>query len=154
MAVARTRPSPKGDNSFGGPPGRASRYLDQYVVPVGTGRGTLAEEGSYLSARNATTATELTGHEAPAIGDEATKPLLYLYNGGNKYVTIDHVYIRVETVHANDTDTYYTVSTSNEQSRDSGGTQLAVENHRSDVFDDFGVVVYFGAVVCTPQLRS
>ena len=59
-----------------------------------------AEEGSFYFATNATTATELTGHTAPAIGEEATKPLLYLYNGSNsRYIIIDQVYIRVETVH-------------------------------------------------------
>ena len=149
--IARTRPNAEGDNVQGGPPGRSSVYRDRYVQILGNGVAGAAEEGSYFTANNATTATELTGHAEAAIGTEATKPLLYLYNGGSKYIIIDQVYIRVETVHANDSDTYYTVSTTNELSRDSGGTQLTVNSSRSDSPHTSGAVVYFGAVVTTPS---
>src|SRR3990167_11127619 len=105
MAIWRSRPSGQGDNSLGGPPTRSSGYGDAFVVPVGSARSQLAEEGSYFTANNATTATEITGHAAPAIGDEATKPLLYLYNGGSRFITTDQVMIRIETGHASATDT-------------------------------------------------
>lgn len=151
MAIWRNRPQSQGDNSLGGPPTRSNGYGDAYVVPVGTERSTLCEEGSYFTANNLTTATEITGHAAAAIGDEATKPLLYLYNGGEKYITIDQVYIRVETINASSSDTYFTVTLTNEQSRDSGGTQLTVNNARSDNPNSSGATVWFGAVVCTPS---
>lgn len=151
MGIFRNRP-PAGttDNAQGGGPGRASWYSDAYVVPVGSARSTLAEEGSYFTANNATTATEITGHAAPAIGEEATKPLLYLYNGGPRFITIDQVSIRTETVNASATDVYYTAVTTDELSRDSGGTALSVVNARSDNPLTSGATVYFGAVVCTP----
>lgn len=151
MGVARVRPTFQGDNPLGGGPGRASNYGDAYVVPVGISRGELAAEGSYFTAFNATTATELTGHAAPAIGDEATKPFLYLYNGGARLIVIDQVTIRVETVNASASDTYWVASTTNEQSRDSGGTALTVNSARSDNNTSSGATVYAGAVICTPS---
>jgi hypothetical protein len=132
-------------------PDRATPYSDAYVVPVGSARSALAEEGSYFTANNATTATEITAHAAPAIGDEATKPILYLYNGGSKFITIDNVYVRTETVNTSASDVYYTVSVNSEASRDSGGTAITPQNARSDNPITSGATIYFGAVVCTPS---
>ena len=151
MAISRNRPGLNEDNLQGGGPSRSSGYSDSYVVPVGSARSTLAEEGSYFTALSATVAAELTGHAAAAVGDEATKPLVYLYNGGIRFITIDQVYIRVETINASATDTYFTVSLTNEQSRDSGGTQWTVVNARSDSPTTSGAVVWAGAVVTTPS---
>ena len=150
MGVFRTRPSAQADGQAIGPE-RASAYSDAYVVPVGNGRGALAEEGSYFTANNATTATEVAGHAAPAIGEESTKPLVYLYNGGNKYITIDQLSLRVETAGAGATDVYFTVATTNELSRDSGGTELTVNSVRSDNPATSTATVYLGAVVTTPS---
>jgi hypothetical protein len=135
-------------------PQRTGPYDEAYVLPVGLGRSTLAEEGSYFTAANATTATELTGHAAPAIADEGTKPLLYVYNGGAKYITIDQVQLRVETVNASATDVYFVVKTTNELSRDSGGTQITPVNARTDAPFSSGATIYFGAVVTTPSAQS
>ena len=151
MAYKRTRGSTaNADSSTSTTPTRTGPHDEAYIIPVGIGRAALAEEGSYFTCNNATTATEIVGHVAPAIGDEATKPLIYLYNGGAKYITIDMITLRVETVNASATDCYFTVCTSNELSRDSGGTAITPNNARSDNPFASGATVYFGAVVCTP----
>ena len=150
MGVFRNRPAGYGsDNPQDAAPGRHSWYGDSYVVPVGSARSQLAEEGSYFTANNLTTATEITGHVGAAISDEPNKPLLYLYNGGQKYITIDQVFIRTEVVNNNTTDVYYVAHTTNELSRDSGGTALTVNSCRSDNAFVSAATVYFGAVVTT-----
>ena len=150
MGVFRTRPSAEADGQAVGPE-RASAYSDAYVIPVGSGRGNLAEEGSFFTVCNATTATEIDGHAAPVVGEEATKPLLYIYNGGSKYITMDQICLRVETVATTTSDVYFTVVTTDELSRDSGGTQLTPVSCRSDNPVTSAATVYFGAVVTTPS---
>ena len=135
-------------------PSRSGPFGEAFVLPVGLGRQGLAEEGSYFTACNATTATELTGHVAPAIADEGTKPLLYLYNGGTKYITIDQVTLRTETVNASASDIYFVTYTTNELSRDSGGTAITPVSARSDNPIATGATVYFGAVVTTPSAQK
>lgn len=155
MAYKRLRStSANADSSVAVTPSRTGPYDEAYVIPVGLGRQALAEEGSYFTACNATTATEITGHVAPAIADEGTKPLLYLYNGGVKYITIDQVTIRVETVNASATDIYFVTYTTNELSRDSGGTAITPVSARSDNPIATGATVYFGAVITTPSAQK
>jgi hypothetical protein len=152
MAYKRSRGTPSADGTAIVNPSRTGPYDEAYVLPVGLGRQTLAEEGSYFTALNATTATELTGHAAPAIADEGTKSLLYVYNGGTKYITIDQVHLRVETVNASATDVYFSVvTTAAEVSRDSGGTAITPVNARTDQPNSTGATIYFGAVVNTPS---
>jgi len=152
MAVLRTIPSvPSGDNSqVAVTPTRTDSYGEAFVVTVGTGRQASSREGSYFTAINATASTEIAGHAAPAIGDEATKPLVYIYNGGSKIITPDFIWMRTDTPNASSTASYFSVSTTNELSRDSGGTAITPTSTRSDSPVSTGATVYFGAVVCTP----
>jgi len=152
MAIKRTRGTPTADSADSTTPTRASGHGDAYAIPVGIGRYGLAEEGSYFTALNATTATEIAGHAAPAIGDEATKPLVYLYNpsGSGKLIGIDFIWMRTDTPNTSSSASYFTASTTNELSRDSGGTAITPANARSDNPLATSATVYFGAVVCTP----
>lgn len=151
MAIFRQRPHGQGDNLTGGAPSRSSWYGDAYVVPVELARNAAAAEGSYFSCANATIDTEITGHAAPAAGDEATKPLIYIYNGGSKIITPDYIWLKTDTPNASSSQTYFAVSVTQELSRDSGGTQLTPQNARSDNPYSSGATVYVGAVVTTPS---
>lgn len=152
MAILRTIPvTPTSDNAQGSTtPTRSSGYGDAFVIPLGTGRQAASAEGSYFTACNATASTEITGHAAPAIGDEATKPIVYIYNGGTKIITPDFLWMRTDTPNASSSASYFAVSTTNELSRDSGGTAITPSCTRSDNPITTGGTVYFGAVVCTP----
>lgn len=148
----RTRSAtPNADGSALAYPSRTGPHDEAIVAPVGLGRWGLAEEGSYFTALNATLSTEIAGHQAPAIGDEATKPLVYLYNGGTKFIGIDFITMRTDTPNASSSASYFVVSVTAEQSRDSGGTAITPQNVRSDNPLSTGATVYFGAVVCTPS---
>lgn len=152
MAYKRQRGStPSEDSALVVTPSRTGPYDEAFILPVGLGRQSLAEEGSYFTAMNPVIATEIAGHVAPAIADEGTKSLVYLYNGGSKYITIDQISLRVETVNASASDIYFSVVTTNELSRDSGGTAITPVNARSDNPFSTGATVYFGAVVNTPS---
>ena len=147
----RTRGTPTADSSAFAAPERVGPHDEAVVWPIGIGRYGLAEEGSYFTCLNATLSTEIAGHAAPAIGDEATKPLVYLYNGGTKYIGIDFITMRTDTPNASSSASYFTVSVTAELSRDSGGTAITPQNVRSDNPIATGATVYFGAVVCTPS---
>lgn len=153
MAYKRTRGTPNADGSSAVTPTRTGPHDEAYILPVGLGRQTLAEEGSYFTAMNPTIATEIVGHVAPAIADEGTKSLLYVRNASTtKYITIDQVHLRVETVNASASDIYFSVvTTANEVSRDSGGTAITPVNARSDQPLSSEATIYFGAVVNTPS---
>lgn len=145
--------TPNADSSTSTSPTRTGPHDEAYVIPAGMGRNALAEEGSYFTCNNATTATEIVGHVAPAIGDEGTKPLIYLLNTSTtKYISLDFITLRVETVNASASDIYFVVSTAQgEVSRDSGGTAITPVNARSDNPFTSAATVYFGAVVATPS---
>lgn len=152
MAILRTRgTTANADNTSAILPSRTGPFGEAYTIPLGIGRYNLAEEGSYFTALNATLSTEITGHAAPAIGDEHTKPLVYLYNGGTKYIGIDYITLRTDTPNASSTASYFTAVVTAELSRDSGGTAITPQNCRSDNPVATGATVYFGAVVCTPS---
>lgn len=151
MTTARLHGSLNPDSTVAATPSRTGPYGEAYVLPVGTGRQAAAEEGSYFTCLNATIATEIAGHAAPAIGDEATKPLVYLYNGGSRVIVPDFIWMRTDTPNASSSASYFVVSVTNELSRDSGGTAITPQNARSDNPYTTGATVYFGAVVCTPS---
>ena len=152
MGIFRNRPSVGlADNLNGGGPQRASWYGDGYVVPIGTARQNLADEGSYFTGVNATVATAIAGHAAPAIADNDDTPLkslLHLYNGGQRNVTFDYVKLALEVVNASSTSTNFVVFVDNEgaSTRTSGGTAITPVNVRSDNPTTTGIVAYFGAV--------
>jgi hypothetical protein len=64
---------------------------------------------------------------------------------------MDQISLRVDSVATTASDVYFTVCTTNELSRDSGGTALTVNSARSDNPNSSGATVYFGAVVTTPS---
>lgn len=154
MATARSRgtTATADSASIATTPTRTGPYGEAYSLPVGTGRQLASEEGSYFTAVNATIATEITGHAAPAIGDEATKPLVYLYNGGTKFITLDFAWFRTDTPNASSTATYFAVCTAQggATSRTGGGTAITPTSTRSDSPYATGAVVYFGAVATAP----
>lgn len=154
MAYKRSRGStPNADGSAAINPSRTGPHDEAFVLKLGTGRSSLAEEGSYFTAMNAVIATEIAGHVAPAIADEGTKSLLYVKNGSStKFLTIDQLHLRVEVVNASASDVYFSVvTTANEVSRDSGGTAITPVNARSDQALSSEATIYFGAVVNTPS---
>jgi hypothetical protein len=150
MAYKRTLGTPTSDSAAVANPSRTGPYDEAYVIPVLPHRIAAAMEGGYFTAVNATISTEIAGHAAPAIGDEATKPLIYIYNGGSRYIAPDFIWMRTDTPNASSTASYFTVSLTSELSRDSGGTAITPYSARSDSPITTGATVYFGAVVCTP----
>ena len=128
MAYAKRRPSVNADASSIGLPSRTMSYNEAFVVPIGLGRHALAAEGSYYTAMNATVATALTGHVAPAIADTCTKPIIHLYNPATstKDVYIDYIRIQPVTVNASSTATDFTVyiDALAASSRTGGGTAI------------------------------
>lgn len=150
--IARSRPPGKlSDNTIDAFPGRNSPYGDRYSLPIGMGRHTLAEEGSYYTCVNATLATAITGHVAPAISDGATKPILHIYNGGQRYISLDYIKIGVNVVNASSTSTDFLsyLSQDGATSRSSGGTAITPSNCLSGGAVT-GATVYAGAVVAAP----
>ena len=154
MSNERNRPNASlTDRVTGGAPGRASWYGDAYSIPIGgTGRQALADEGSYFTIVNATLATAVAGHAAPALADNdplPTKSLLHVYNGGQRYVTVDYLKLAVIVVNASSTSTNFVAYVDNlgSSGRTSGGTAITPANVRSDNPTSTGTTVYFGAVV-------
>ena len=153
MGIFRTKPSVGlTDNLNDAAPGRHSWYGDAYTVPVGTARQSLAEEGSYFTIVNATLATAIAGHVAPALANNdptPTKTLLHIYNGGQRWVTMDYLKLALEVVNASSTSTNFLVYVDNlgSSGRTSAGTAITPANVRSDNPTSSGVTCYFGAVV-------
>ena len=149
MSVFRNRPNPIADSSGSGGPSRSGTYSDAYVIPMGSPLQNLADEGSYFVAQNATVATGLAGHAAPVVADTDTKALIHLYNGGQKNVILDYVFLEVTAAGTAGTIHYTVVYVDNLKStaRSSGGTAITPTNVRSDFPIVTGTTVYFGAVV-------
>lgn len=154
MAILRTLSTPNADSTAVSHPSRSGPYGEAHVISSLPERIAAAMEGGYFSCTNATIATEIAGHAAPAIGDEATKPLVYIYNGGSRYIAPDFIWLRTDTPNTSSSASYFAVSTTNELSRDSGGTAITPANCRSDNPITTGATVYFGAVVCTPAAHK
>ena len=153
MGIFRTKPTVGlTDNPGDAAPGRHSWYGDAYIVPVETPRVALAAEGSYFTGVNATLATAIAGHVAPALADNdplPTKSLLHLYNAGQRWIAFDYLKLTEIVVNASSTSTDFTVYVDNlgSSGRTSGGTAITANNVRSDNPFTTGATVYFGAVV-------
>ena len=150
MGIFRTRPSVGlADNVNDSNPGRNSWYGDRYVVPVGASNWAFADEGSSFVATNATLATGIAGHAAPVVADTDTKALLHLYNGGQRNIVVNHLFLEVTAAGTAGTIQYAVVYIDNKGStaRTSGGTAITPVATRSDAPFTTGAVVYFGAVV-------
>lgn len=155
MGIFRNRPSVSlGDSFSDSAPGRHSWYGDAYGVPVGVGRQNAADEGSYFVGMNAVLGTAIAGHVAPAIADNddlPTKPLLHIYNSGQRNIILDYVKLGMLVVNASSTSTNFVafVDNAGQSSRDSGGTAIVPKSTHSGAPSATGASVYFGAVVST-----
>ena len=116
-------------------PVRLGRYGEQAVVPMGSFRQMLADEGSYFFAQNATidAATTLAGHAAPVLADLYTKPFLFMRHGGGlsslTRVYLDFIHIQVITAGANGTSDNWAAECDTGASRNSSaGTALTKVN--------------------------
>ena len=151
MGIFRNRPSVGlGDNPGDGTPGRHDWYGNKFVsVFGGANNWAAAEEGSYFVATNAAVATGIAGHAAPVVADTDTKPLLHLYNGGQRYITLDHLFLEVTAAGTAGTIHYAVVYVDNKgtSARSSGGTAITPVGVRSDNPTSSAAEIYFGAVV-------
>lgn len=151
MGIFRLKPTVGlGDNPNDSSEGRNSWYGDRYVVPVGGGSNwTLADEGSYFVAANATLATGIAGHAAPVVADTDTKALLHLYNSGERNIVPDFLHLEVTAAGTAGTINYLTAYIDNKgtTARSSGGTAVTPVNTNSEVNASAGCELYFGAVV-------
>lgn len=138
-----------GDVPGDGASGRNSWYGDRYVLGLGHGNQVVADEGSFWVATNATLATGIAGHAAPVVADTDTKALLHLYNGGQRNIVVDHLFLEVTAAGTAGTIQYTVVYIDNKGSsaRSSGGTAITPVSTRSDAPTTTGAVIFFGAVV-------
>jgi hypothetical protein len=150
MAVAQALPTRTPDSATVANPSRTDQYLASIVTPTGNGMQAFAQEGSYFTATNATLSTAITGHAAPTTADTDTKPFLFLFNPGPKFVVLDYCYIETVTAGTNGTVCYTTIYVDNKGSSalTSGGTQItAFNNTNSGSTLTSGVTLWAGAVV-------
>lgn len=154
MAVQRSLPTRNADSSTVATPSRTSPYLDAYAVPLGGSNWAFADEGSYYVATNATLATGIAGHAAPAVADTDTKALLGVYNGTALNLIPDYLYLEVTAAGTAGTITYSVVYIDNKGSNGvaSGGTAITAFNSTRSgggVSATTGLAMRFGAVVGT-----
>lgn len=153
MAINRIKGTRNADGTTTQAPYRTGSYGEAYVMPVGVGRVTLADEGSYFVAQNATVGTQLTGHVAPAIADTNTKSIIHGYNSGSKYVYLDYITLTTVVANASATAVDFLAYTDLKGSSclTSGGTALtAVYNTLSDSTATSGMNWTAGACVTAP----
>jgi hypothetical protein len=149
MAIARALPSREADSSNADLPTRTGPYREAYVLPLGGGDYTFADEGSFFHCSNATLATGIAGHAAPVVVDTDTKALLHLYNSGQKNIIPVYLFLEVTAAGSAGTLHYTTIYLDNGgvTARSSGGTAITPVCTKSNGSSDTGAVVYFGAVV-------
>lgn len=116
-------------------PLRLGRRGEQYSLPLGSPRHSLADQGSYFFAQNATidAATTLAGHAAPVLADLYTKPFIFMRNGdtssGAIRVYLDFIHIQVITAGASGTSDNWAAECDTGATRhSSGGTALTTVN--------------------------
>lgn len=150
MSIAKARPTANADSSAVANPTRAGSYGEAYVLPVGAGRYSLADEGSYFTAMNATDDTQLTAHAAPAVADADTKPIIHLFNGGSKDIYLDFISIYTIVANASATRVFFDAYTDAKgtTAKSSGGTVITLANNtRNNSTNTTGAVITAGAVV-------
>lgn len=149
MAVFRDRPIPTPDNFSAGPPSRAGRYSDAYVMPITSKEWVSADEGSYFMAISPTPGTGLLGHAAPTTFDE-TKPYLYVYNGSQSRLYPQFLGLHDSAASTGGARVQFTVALDTGNRYSSGGTALTINNTNMDsAVNSSGVAAYAGAVVAT-----
>lgn len=152
MAIAKARPTGNADGTAIVTPSRTGKYTEAAVLPYGTGRVALADEGSYYVCQNATVGTQLTGHVAPAIADTNTKSIIHLYNGGSNDVYLDYIVLTTAVANASATAVDFLAWTDSKGSTGltSGGTASVPVNTRSNSTAASGVVLTAGPLVTAP----
>lgn len=135
MAISKARPTGNADGTTATTPSRTGKYAEAAILPYGVGRVSLADEGSYFVAQNATVGTQLTGHVAPAIADTNTKSIIHFYNGGTLDVYLDYLSLTTVVANASATAVDFLVYTDSKGSTGltSGGTAITtIYNTRSN----------------------
>ncbi len=153
MAVNKLRPTKVADNTAGILPTRAGVYNEAAVIPYGTGRISMADEGSYFVAQNATVGTQLTGHVAPAIADTNTKSIIHFFNAGTKDVYLDYLVLTTVVANASATAVDFLAWTDSKgvTGLTSGGTAITtIYPTRSDSTNTSGITLTAGACVTAP----
>ena len=112
-----------------------------------------AVAGLYFMAANATDDTQITAHAAPAIADTDTKPIIHLFNGGEKTLYLDCISLFTIVANANATRVFFDVYVDQKGTscKTSGGTvSTNVQGCTNKGFTASGIVVTAGAVVAAP----
>lgn len=150
MAYNKLRGTKNADGTTTVTPSRTGAYNEAYSIPVGVGRTTLADEGSYYVAQNATVGTQLTGHVAPAIADGSGKAIIHFFNGGLLDVYLDYIVITTVVANASATAVDFTAYIDNKGATAlaSGGTAITtIYNTRSNSTNTSGITLTAGACV-------
>ena len=152
MAYARSKPTRNPDGSAVVLPSRTGAYGEAYVQAVAPPRFSLADEGSYFSAQNATFGTALTAHAAPAIADTDTKPFIHMFNAGPTSVWLDYIWLQGTIANASATAVGWAayVDAKGSTARSSGGTAITPVNVNAGSSNATAVTMYAGAVVAAP----
>lgn len=155
MAIAKLRPTKNTDGTAVAVPDRSGSYKEAAVLPYGTGRMAMADEGSYFVAQNATVGTQLTGHVAPAIADTNTKSIIHFYNPATatKDVYLDFLVLTTVVANASATAVDFLAWTDQKGSTGltSGGTAITtIANTRGDSTNTSGITLTAGACVTAP----
>lgn len=151
----RGLPSAISNNTRG--PVRSSRYGELVTTPLGKWQHTLADEGTYFIAHNATNdaSTTLAGHAAPVLADAdvtMTKPFIHarceLASSDSRRIYLHFIEIEVITAGANGTaDSWATQLDTGATRVTSGGTALTRVNPNMQSTATPNLAVLGGAVV-------
>lgn len=153
MATAKARPTGNSDGTTIVTPSRTGKYGEAYALLMGPQRYGLADEGSYFTATNATTGTQITAHAAPAISDTDTKSIIHLFNSGTLDIYLDYIHLATTVANASATQLYFNAYLDNKGTtcRSSGGTSITnINNVRNNSTTTSGAAIYAGAVVTAP----
>lgn len=153
MATAKLRPTGNPDGTTVVTPSRTGKYSEAAILPYGTGRMGMADEGSYFVAQNATVGTQLTGHVAPAIADTNTKSIIHFFNGGTNDIYLDYLTLTTVVANASATAVDFLAWTDNKGTTGltSGGTAItSISNTRSNNTSTSGMTLTAGACVTAP----
>lgn len=153
MATAKLRPTKNADGTAIVTPTRTGAYGEAYTMSLGWERNTLADEGSYYVAQNATVGTQLTGHVAPAIADTNTKSIIHFFNGGTLDVYLDYLALTTVVANASATAVDFLAWTDNKGATGltSGGTAITtIYNTRSNSTNASAITLTAGACVTAP----
>lgn len=126
---------------------RVSPYGDVMSQPVGKSRATLAEEGSYYIAVNATPGTGVAGIAA-ANGYDATEALCTILNAASssKTIVLDYIKLSVTAAGTNGTDLRWDAHLDTGSRYTSGGSVITAANAKVGGAASQGTI-QFGAVV-------